>query len=264
MTAEEAFDQRKREILLQIETADKSIKQSIDHHALEIVQLINKSRDFVTTSRYASFIMRDSCNVHVYSCSGRISVFANVVTNEKQKGGEWLLVSHDPIESVQQTDLLNDLCQDCSSCDDFNSDELVTFKFEPFVLHLEARNLECGKSMLTCALNAGYRNSGMIPSNNRTMVQIRHTMKLDVPIGFKCKQHNRLCLLVTVEYLDLLFKLSVEKFGENFKRMNVLTSAIEALLCPVNNNEDKEESKEERRLRKRAEGLERQRMLRVE
>jgi tRNA(Phe) wybutosine-synthesizing methylase Tyw3 len=47
-----AFDRRKREILEQIQSSDRSIKQSIDEHALPIVNLLNESTDYVTTSRY--------------------------------------------------------------------------------------------------------------------------------------------------------------------------------------------------------------------
>lgn len=46
-----AFDIRKNEILN--EKSDKSLKKSIDLLAVPIVDLLNRSNQYVTTSRYA-------------------------------------------------------------------------------------------------------------------------------------------------------------------------------------------------------------------
>lgn len=50
-----AFDQRKAALLEAIHTNDRSVKQSIDTHALPIVNLINNHPHYVTTSRYSIY-----------------------------------------------------------------------------------------------------------------------------------------------------------------------------------------------------------------
>jgi tRNA wybutosine-synthesizing protein 3 len=205
----------------------------------------------------------------------------------KHKGGEWLLVSHDPVEfSAIDRCLLT--CPDCcsstaadihsttsTSIDDVDSkidiDKLVLYKFEPFILHVEARDLGCAKRLVTAAMDSGFRNSGMLVSDTRIMVQIRHTMRIDAPVAVVCEEHGQPRLLVSRAYLQLLNRMTAEKFAENRRRMETLRLAIEKCLAggdllarsssSNNNNNNNKETKEERRQRKREEGLKRQMSL---
>lgn len=37
---------------------------------------------------------------------------------------------------------------------------VMTLKFEPFILHVQCRDLDCAKRLLTISSDTGFRNSG--------------------------------------------------------------------------------------------------------
>jgi tRNA wybutosine-synthesizing protein 3 len=184
------------------------------------------------------------------------------ISRDGKKGGEWLLVSHDPLS--QSTDWLRTVlgglavCRDCLQVTKLAT---VTFKFEPFILHVEADSLAHGQRLLGAALQAGYRNSGLVLASDqqRVMVQIRHTMKMDIPLGLRC-QHG-VCLLVDTKYIEWIVRKSNEMFETNVKRTLILQSEISEMFTRIDNS-TKSESKEERRERKRREGLQLQQQSR--
>lgn len=159
--------------------------------------------------------------------------------------------------------LLNHKFKQCDVCcgleNASNGTLKIILKFEAFVLHAEARNIEFGKKLLGAALQAGFRNSGMVISEReRVMVAIRHTMKIDTPIGEIC-EHGKHNLFVSKDYLSWLLKTSNDKFIENEERIRVLKGEIMKKLEPKKVSETFAEKKE----RKRREGLERQRLLKL-
>ena len=84
----DAFAQRKAATLqeLLLDAGDFSRAGHVDQRAKAIVGLVNRHKDFYTTS----------------SCSGRVSLFADPTTSTKAgglKGGEWVYVSHEPAEA---------------------------------------------------------------------------------------------------------------------------------------------------------------------
>ncbi|KAF8929866.1 hypothetical protein BGZ52_001716, partial [Haplosporangium bisporale] len=124
----DGFHSRKKAILIALnsDTPDKSPKGYVDEPLLPLIVLINTHADYVTTS----------------SCSGRICTYlegldegaenseegdSNTNNNEEEepkgfdentslaaveaskraKGGQWLYVSHDPVELVEQEEGLN-------------------------------------------------------------------------------------------------------------------------------------------------------------
>jgi tRNA wybutosine-synthesizing protein 3 len=246
--SQDAFDQKKRLIVQELaETLsavpDASPKGSIDELCVPIIHLINSHSDMVTTS----------------SCSGRVSVF---LEGEKQigeheykiggkgDGGRWLFVTHDSgnldnwykgidFHYVQaQPDTSNE------------NTRYILFKFEPLILHVKCRDLKQAQKLYQVAMNCGFRETG-IGINN--LVAIRISIKLDIPIGYLNVESQD--VFVTEEYLNLVTKLSLERFKENEKKLKQLYDAIEVLNTTV---EQHIETKEERRDRKRREGLERQ------
>lgn len=312
------FAQRKRAILAQIELAngDRSPKGSVDIQAWPIIRAINRHEDYVTTS----------------SCSGRVAVFRERTSGEtsgasgtsedaaSSSSSPWLYVSHDvPADGCGLSTFLREdqLCG-CSTgttdmnasvdVDNVDSDTLpanttmISFKVEPFILHVEARTLPAARSLLQVALAAGYRNSGMViggggeptalsnaasnstlpsgasssssMSSTRYMVAIRSTLKLDTPIGHLCPLDNRVHLVVSRAYMRILGTLARRKIQENFTRMEVLRERlIEAWSSTTvergqEQGEEKQENvrwetAEERRMWKRREGLERQQRLKA-
>jgi tRNA wybutosine-synthesizing protein 3 len=258
------FDTRKKEILEKISCGvDKSFKQCIDEKAIRFVQLLNDSRDFYTTS----------------SCSGRISVLRlgkQIVSDETaSERGCWIFSTHDIVSKEESVSLAALFSDDSTCCNDATGecfqeafsaakDELIYFKFEPFILHVECRDQASAQKLLRYALQAGYRNSGATISS-RIIVAIRHTAQLNVPIAFTCSQHQKYKLLVSAPYLSLLLAKANEFMLSNFERIDVLYEQLSIMLSSgISENEPPKESKEERKARKKAEGLLKQKLLRTE
>lgn len=139
------------------------------------------------------------------------------------KGGEWLYVTHDPLGEEQREEVSNAL--DRIASDERLKNAMTTFKFEPFIIHVQCLSLSHARALLNCGLNAGFRNSGMVLGSKKLSVAIRSTMHLDVPIGLAGR------LLVTREYVNLLIEMSNEKFKENVKRIGRLEKAVRELYC---------------------------------
>ncbi|KAI9102691.1 tRNA wybutosine-synthesizing protein [Phlyctochytrium arcticum] len=238
------FDEKKAEIL---EFKDKSPKGSIDEPVIPLLETINRTSDLVTTS----------------SCSGRVAVYidADRVTFQKvKKGGIWCFVTHDPIPKIPSEELGQMLFSEplkysfgCSPGDcSYDADlPIVYFKFEPLILHVLARDESSASKFLACSIRAGYANSGI----QGLHVQVRSTLKLDIPIGVF--RNNEVQLFVSQEYLQFIVALANGKFAENFERSEKLRSQIDIDYTSQTTAIDLSSIKEERRLRKRREGLER-------
>ncbi|KAL1139280.1 hypothetical protein AAG570_006266 [Ranatra chinensis] len=136
---------------------DLSRKGAIDELIVDLVSLLNSRTDFVTTS----------------SCSGRIIVVSKECAQAVKKGCKWVFVSH---EEAKGDDFIN--------CLKSASGNLVV-KFEPFILHALCRTTSAAKSLLTLALQSGYRNSGItLGKHGKITVAIRSTLNLEVPISY--------------------------------------------------------------------------------
>lgn len=245
------FDQKKEAILREIsaDTPDASPKGSIDELCIPIMNLINAHRDMVTTS----------------SCSGRVSVFLEGIKSDggddiqigsKGNSGRWLFVTHD---STKLPGWYNDIeFMEEISPQVNNTTRYLLYKFEPLILHVKCRNATAAQTLYTTAMGCGFRETG-IGSNN--IVGVRISIKLDVPIGYLNEEEN-LALVVSKGYLELLTKLSLDRFQENERKIAQLYGAIEKM----SNVEVKKavESKEERRIRKVAEGLERRECVKAQ
>ena len=179
-----SFDARKSVVMTELAKtnySDKSPKGSIDERCLPLMRFLNEQRDYVTTS----------------SCSGRIALWQDAqgtgecqdteedtaaeglpsATKKKSMGGSWLYVSHDlpapeAALSLTETDL---------------SKGVIWFKFEPYILHVQARTLLSAKELLKAGLAAGFRNSGIVIGGSTErpayIVAFRHTAKLDCPVA---------------------------------------------------------------------------------
>ncbi|KAJ9589480.1 hypothetical protein L9F63_017297 [Diploptera punctata] len=183
MISPEEFQRQKNQIL---DGIDLSRKGCIDDPIQELVELINTEDDFVTTS----------------SCSGRVILFCeDIVNGKRKKGCKWLYTTH---ENVKDDDLLRSIQP--------NEGNNV-LKFEPMILHVQCRTLEKAKLMHTCALESGFRNSGItLGKHGKIILAIRSCMGLEVPLT---EDGNT---LVSNEYLKYLTKKANEKMEENKTR----------------------------------------------
>lgn len=246
---QDPFDQKKQAILQEIsqnseDNLDASPKGTIDEHCIPIISLINSDPNMVTTS----------------SCSGRVSVFLegrkdvnDTKIIAKGNEGRWLFVTHDPTKGLDKWYTQVPFKYDPH---DFpmGKHRSILFKFEPLILHVKCRSLEDATKLYTCAMNCGFRESGIGSNYN---VAIRISIKLDIPIGYENDQEE-LVSFVSEEYLDYVTKLSIERFQENFKKLNQLYNSVEILIKSSGKDKVVKESKEERRQRKIREGLQRQ------
>lgn len=206
------FDSAKRTILFKLrELIDYSPKGSIDAPIARFVPRLNAVPELVTTS----------------SCSGRIAVYAHdgghgapptaVVDNDDDgdaagepsagapggstKGaGAWLLVTHeDPLTEAGLSDALAG-----SAYPD------AVLKVEPFILHVQARDLPAARRLLHVAIAAGFRESGItVGARGKTIVAVRTTASsLEVPLRAGGRT------IVDAAYARELVAIANERFAE--------------------------------------------------
>lgn len=244
---QDPFDQKKQSILAEIGatndgTPDLSPKGSIDEICIPIINIINSSKDMVTT----------------LSCSGRVSVFLegkknideeDVKIGSKGNEGRWIFVTHIPEELEAWYKKIDFNYKDPQEISTHANTRYILFKFEPLILHVKCRDMKVANTLYTTAMNCGFRESG-IGSNN--LVAIRTSIKLDIPIGYM--EDDSLVSIVSEEYLELSTKLSLDRFKENFKKLDILSKAVKNMVdTPI--KEVHTETKEERRERKIREGM---------
>ncbi|XP_006146103.1 tRNA wybutosine-synthesizing protein 3 homolog isoform X1 [Tupaia chinensis] len=180
--------------------ADLSRKGSVDEDVVELVQLLNAREQFFTTS---------SCAGRIVLLDGDINGFAVQKQNRC-----WLLVTHKP---CVKDDVILALKK-------ANGDAVL--KFEPFVLHVQCRQLQDAQILHSVAIDSGFRNSGItVGKRGKTMLAVRSTHGLEVPLSHKGK------LMVTEEYIEFLLNIANQKMEENKKRIerfyNCLQHALE-------------------------------------
>lgn len=242
------FDQKKEVILREIganseNLPDASPKGTIDILCLPLIDTINAHPDMVTTSL----------------CLGRVSVFLEGIKDKVQIGakgneGRWLFVTHHPEELVNWYKSIDFSFKPAAGQGAYT--RYVLFKFEPLILHVKCRDIKAASSLYSTAMNCGFRESG-IGSNN--IVGIRTLIKLDIPIGYL--DGETFVSMVSQEYLKTITKLSLDRFTENFRKMDQLHKSVATMNVVT---KEIPETKEERRERKIREGMERRSGVREE
>jgi tRNA(Phe) wybutosine-synthesizing methylase Tyw3 len=121
--------------------------------------------------------------------------------------------------------------------------------------------MTAASSLLHVATASGYRESGIAISSvaaaqEKIVVAIRtNAIRLDVPLGVYIPQTGCIHLFgLGTEYLHSLIKLVNIKFGENESRKETLVKALQHAFSAIE-SQSLAETKEERRARKREEGL---------
>ena len=193
-----SFEVCKRNALSKL---DKSPKGSLDEPVAELVHDINQHPDYVTTS----------------SCSGRVSLFATF-GEERNRGGRWLLCQHATVTVDEVTDALLAPPTPPTA----PPPEMVLFKHEPGILHVQCRHLEAAKRLLQVALGAGFRESGLVLSGSeKVMLAIRTTSNsLELPLA------TRGAMLLPASYMALLVAQANERFAANRARTDGLHAAF--------------------------------------
>ncbi|KAF9197001.1 hypothetical protein BGZ50_002712 [Haplosporangium sp. Z 11] len=334
----EGFLSRKKAILIALnsDTPDKSPKGYVDEPLLPLIILINNHKDYVTTSSCSGRICtylegidesssstsspqddrNDSSTQELDDDAAQVSKgyeentsLAAVEAAKRAKGGQWLYVSHDPVDfptgqgkDQEKRWIINTLFGPEAhrvvtmeesilsgvetQTEVMTKSQLVYFKFEPMILHIEAATPTAAKTFLNHSLFSGYRNSGILPSAKRTMLAIRSTLKIDAPIAYipigassssiptaasgtgAETSDPKIHLMVSLQYLRMLIELSNDKFRMNVAQMSRFEQRLKEHLLQNDSTDGSEkkkmgdqgewEDKEARRERKRKEGLQKQ------
>ena len=126
-------------------------------------------------------------------------------------------------------------------------------------MHITARTLDAARALLGTSFQAGLRNSGIsISSKGRFTIGIRSAPAgLNVPIAQANVSGDAYKLLVSPEYLVRLLHIAQAQMADNAMRIERLTEAVRAMLQSKSNGSEWEPA-DERRERKKREGLARQ------
>jgi len=192
------FDQWKHDALAN-DKEDLSRKHSIDDYIINLINRINNHIDYYTSS----------------SCSGRTIVFTSsaIVTSSTKSDCQWLYVTH---EQADLNTILNCLEQRSKDID------MISIKFEAFILHIICRTLESAKILLNIALECGYRNSGLVISNQgKITLAIRSTHALEVPLVIGG------CLCVDQDYITKIVSIANEKMTANMAKIDKFSLCVE-------------------------------------
>lgn len=194
----DTFQQWKNQCL---NKCDLSKKGSVDEDISHIVAYINGHDHYFTTS----------------SCSGRMILFDAVsdCPDVQKQNCSWLFVTH---QKCLPEDLFAGLGKSAGE---------ATYKFEPFVLHVQCKHLEDAQLLHTVAINSGFRNSGItVGKKGKIIMAVRSTHCLEVPLSHRGK------VLVSDEYLDFLVGVANQKMEENLKRIERFNECLKAALQP--------------------------------
>jgi len=208
------FDRQKADCFSKI---DLSRKGSIDEPIVQLIGFINQHKDYFSLS----------------SCSGRIVVFAEggVAANEDQElglqitksGCDWIDVAHSPVNA-------EDICNKINSKLQSGQTGCIVIKFEPLILHVQARDINTAKRVHLAAVEAGFRNSGItLGRAGKVVAAVRSTHGLEVPISGESEG-----LLVSEEYIHFILNKANQKLEENFKRIVKLEEKVRFFLSEEN------------------------------
>ncbi|XP_048119581.1 tRNA wybutosine-synthesizing protein 3 homolog isoform X2 [Alosa alosa] len=101
----------------------------------------------------------------------------------------------------------------------------AVFKFEPFVLHVQCKDIESAKLLHSVAVNSGFRNSGMsIGKRGKIIMAVRSTHCLEVPLSHKGE------ILVNENYIHFLVQTANQKMAENVTRIKRFYDGLQAVL----------------------------------
>ncbi|XP_023671695.2 tRNA wybutosine-synthesizing protein 3 homolog isoform X2 [Paramormyrops kingsleyae] len=191
---DDRFLQWKKQCMSKI---DLSKKGSVDEDISDVVAFINDSENYFTTS----------------SCSGRITLIDGVSEVQK-KDCNWLFVTH---QKCQSADVVASLARAGGD---------ASFRFEPFVLHVQCRRLEDAQLLHSVAVNSGFRNSGMtVGKKGKIITAVRSTHCLEVPLTHEGQQ------LVSGDYVSFLVEVANQKMEENFRRMRRFYDCLQSAMC---------------------------------
>lgn len=175
------FDNQKKNCLNKI---DKSKKKTIDKDIKPLIDLLNSSNDYYTTS----------------SCSGRILLIEK--KSDKKQDVRFVFLEHKKADFNAIKSGLKDL-----------PENEVWLKQESIIMHVCCRNLEAAEKLLRIVRDLGIKRAGIINIDKRIILEIIGTEAMETIISRNGK------MLVSDDYLKVLFEEANKKLERNKKKI---------------------------------------------
>jgi len=185
------FQQQKHK---QLEMQDNSNIGRWDEKIARLCEKINKKQEYYTTS----------------SCSGRIVL---IKQSEKKQEGLFLFRTHEKIS-------FNELKKELGKITRTSQKDLIYFRQEPCILHIACKTLEDAQNLLNKSKLAGWKNSGIMASTNRVVLEMRSTEFIQMPII------SRGNLIVDDKFLKILVSETNRKLERTFGKILKLEKLI--------------------------------------
>ncbi|MEA2037905.1 MAG: hypothetical protein U9O94_10445 [Nanoarchaeota archaeon] len=182
------FDKQKKDCLGKV---DKSIKQSIDKDIRPLVDLINSTPDYYTTS----------------SCSGRVLLVEK--NSDCKKDCRFVVAEHKKAKFRAIKKSLSKLPKGD-----------VGFKQESVIIHVCCRDLEKAKTLLKIVRDLGIKRAGIINIGKRIIIEIIGTEAMETIIARDGK------ILVEDSYLRVLIKDANKRLERNKKKIKELQKKL--------------------------------------
>ena len=195
-------------------TKDRSPKSSFDFPIISLLNKLNAGELYQSTS----------------SCSGRLALFLTPPQNKSVRLGKWLHVSHDAESGLCET--IKSTLRDFSApLDSHFRNFVLYYKFEPFILHVTAKDLDSASYLCRAAVDCGFRESGItFGCEKKITVAIRCSIKLDIPLAVVTEAEDRLKLSFFMSdwevYVESIHLILESKFQQNEKRWKRLEQWI--------------------------------------
>jgi len=174
MPIEKEFLESKEKALESLKKA--KIDDKVDKKILSILELINKSDEFYTSS----------------SCAGRI-VLLEIPKIGDKRNAKFVGIWHRTIKSIELLSALKEA-----------KIGLLWILAQPPILHISAKTKSAADNLVKIANACGFKNSAFKSIGKNIVVEICSTERLDAPIG---KDGILFC---NKDYLNLLVKIANE------------------------------------------------------
>ena len=101
-------------------------------------------------------------------------------------------------------------------------------KFEPFVLHVQCRNISDAQNIHSVAINPGFRNSGLsVSKSGKIVAAVRSTHGLEAPLI-----DDNVRDLVNHEYIGHVLRKANDKLAENLEKIIKFENLLRKTLLP--------------------------------
>ncbi|UKJ90188.2 hypothetical protein MACJ_001119 [Theileria orientalis] len=217
---------------------DKSLKKSVDVFIVPLLRLLVQSGLYTTTSSCSgriTFFEKDrhyqTKNDFIYGRSGRFLYSSHSYIEQSAFDDILALIDSNPkskfdcYKSEHEEEIDNNIQDSQTNCthEHVYTENEVILKFEPFIVHVECKNIQDGRKLMDLCKSVGLKQSGISSFGKKIIVAIRGNGSLEAPVMIKkYRIENNLPhllenqYLVNNEYLIYLINCCNRKMITNF------------------------------------------------